>query len=233
MRKYRVGYRKIWLYAGNYCRKLKHFPKPDSLGPNQHNGVMPSMPGEFRLTGKQAATMLEKCGPQTGIAYETFKSVSSCLSYLYQIQSKGYTNLDNFPEVKRVFKDFSKSDFAEPTTSLKPEHVPSPQQLKGAFTKPWRKSCGWSLPKFMSGLLCCWTWAVLGCRPRVDMDSLKRSEEHTLSLEQGWFATSFEGGRNKLCGTKKGSRPWNGYRRTQLCPARDLSLSWRDPCEAS
>ena len=151
MRKYRVGYRKIWLYAGNYCRKLKHFPKPDSLGPNQHNGVMPSMPGEFRLTGKQAATMLEKCGPQTGIAYETFKSVSSCLSYLYQIQSKGYTNLDNFPEVKRVFKDFSKSDFAEPTTSLKPEHVPSPQQLKGAFTKPWRKSCGWSLPKFMSG----------------------------------------------------------------------------------
>ena len=212
MRKYRQGYRKIWLYAGDYCRKLKHFPKPGTLGPNQHAGVMPAMPGEFSLTGKQAATILEKCGPETGITYESFKAVSGCLSYLYQIQAKGDTGIDNFPEVRRIFKDWNKADFSAPQTSHKPDHIPSPQQLKVAFTKPWTRGCGWSLPKFFLGMLSCWAWAVLGSRPTGDMNSLKNSEAHTIDSEQGWCCTGFENGRNKLCGNKRGSRPWNGYR---------------------
>jgi len=58
MARYRYGYRLIWRFAASYAVRLKHFPEPDSCDPeNQHNGVMPSLGGEFTLSGKQAATL--------------------------------------------------------------------------------------------------------------------------------------------------------------------------------
>jgi hypothetical protein len=65
--------------------------------------------------------------------------------------------------------------------------------------------------------LCAWCWAVLGNRSKVDINSVRDSESHTLSTEQGWAATAFLNGRNKLEGRKKGSRPWNAYF-VCLCP---------------
>ena len=56
MARYRYGFRLIWQIAAAYATRLKHFPEPDEYdSSNQHGGAMPALPGDFRLTGKQAA----------------------------------------------------------------------------------------------------------------------------------------------------------------------------------
>lgn len=60
MARYRYGFRLMHKLPPSraYCLKLRDF-KPSGAYPstNQHNGAMPALPGEFSLTGKQAATI--------------------------------------------------------------------------------------------------------------------------------------------------------------------------------
>ena len=86
-----------------------------------------------------------------------------------------------------------------------------------AFTRKWLPDGGWSLAKFTTALLCAWIWAVTGARSGCDMASLKKSSTHSINFTQGWGCTAYEGGRNKLCGNKKGTRPWKAYF-VCLCP---------------
>ena len=64
---------------------------------------------------------------------------------------------------------------------------------------------------WVTGLLACWCWCVWGCRSNVDMKSLKDSVTHMINESEGWAFTSYVNGRNKLCGKKKGTRPWNCF----------------------
>lgn len=64
---------------------------------------------------------------------------------------------------------------------------------------------------WVTGLLACWCWAVCGCRSVCDINSLKTSTQHTINASEGWASTAFSQGRNKLCGKKKGTRPWNCF----------------------
>ena len=58
MARYRYGYNLIWRFGYAYANRLKRFPEPGTLDPNnQHGGVMPALGGEFSLTEKQAATL--------------------------------------------------------------------------------------------------------------------------------------------------------------------------------
>ena len=67
LHRYCNGYKMIWTKAGRYVRRLSHFPKPGSCDPrNQQGGYMPALPGDVRLTGKQAAAILEKCADADG-----------------------------------------------------------------------------------------------------------------------------------------------------------------------
>ena len=218
MRRYRVSYKLMHTLAKKYTSGLKNFGPPGSFDErNQHGGVMPSLPGDVHLTGRQAATILEKCADHE-ISYEQFRSISGCLSYIYQLVWTGdYHKKMNWPEVTKMFRAYSPDEFRAPVRPLKPEHVPSPEQLRAAFTKGWTVNCGWSLCRWWLGLLCCWTWAVLGNRSNCDVAGLRDSRTHTLSAQQGWAATAMKGGRNKLCDRKAGSRPWSGYF-VCLCP---------------
>ena len=58
MRRYRYGYRLIWIHAGRYVRRLKNFAEPGSFDRNnQHGGEMPALPGDVTVSGRQAATI--------------------------------------------------------------------------------------------------------------------------------------------------------------------------------
>ena len=110
-----------------------------------------------------------------------------------------------------------KRDFTLKKASRVPDHIASHQALKKAFTTEWNEDCGLSLMEWMTGALCAWTWCICGARPGCDIDSVKKSEDHTISVDQGWACTEFVGGRNKLHGNKRGSRPWAQYY-ICLCP---------------
>ena len=67
MSRYRNGYKMMWEKAGRYVCRLPKFPKPGTCDSrNQHKGYMPALPGELKLTGKQAANILEKVADAEG-----------------------------------------------------------------------------------------------------------------------------------------------------------------------
>ena len=49
---------------------------------------------------------------------------------------------------------------------------------------------------------------MFGLRSTEDVKRVKQSSSHQWDWANGWQCTSFLGGRAKLCGTKKGTRPW-------------------------
>ena len=84
--RYRRGYRLVWERAGGYTRQLKNFGKPGTFDKhNHHRGVMPSLPGDFSLSGNQASIILEKVCESDGVSYSQVRTVSATLSYLHAI----------------------------------------------------------------------------------------------------------------------------------------------------
>ena len=110
-----------------------------------------------------------------------------------------------------------KRDYTEKKATRIPDHIPSADALKRAWTRDWVAGNGMTLSKWFTAALCAWCWTVCGSRPNVDMMSIKKSTDHTISHDQGWACTEFVGGRNKLHGNKRGTRPWAAYY-ICLCP---------------
>ena len=218
MRRYRYGYRLIFRLprAREYARNLRRLPLPETCDKlNQHGGVMPAMPGELYLSGKQAATILEKCASNEDITYDQLQVISNTISYLHTLCTGD--NGQNWEEVSQVWESIKKKSYPNKLGTMIPTHVPSIDAIKTAFSREWIPSCGLSLALWINGLLAAWAWAVYGCRPRVDMSSLKKSDKHVLSKDQRWGLTEFLGGRNKLHEKKSGTRPWSMWY-VCLCP---------------
>ena len=209
MKRYRTHFKLIFSLEGQWIRRsCKGLRPPHEYDPqNQHGGVMPALPGDFRLSDRQAGKIMERVS-EWDISYDQFRGISGMFSHLFAIETGQQGG--NYPEVKNVFGAFDKSDF-EVFRSLIPTSIPQPSKLKTAFTKPFDEACGMTFAKWCSGLIATWCWCLFGCRPGCDIRSLKFSTKHTINLEQGWACTAYLRGRNKLCGRKKFSRPWNCF----------------------
>ena len=216
MKRYRTHFNLIFQLEGNFIRRsCKGLGAPGSYDPlNQHGGGMPALPGDFRLSDLQAGKILFRIAEEHSVSYDQFRGISGMFSYLFSI-STGQQGT-NYPEVKSVFSSYDKNDF-QAMRSLMPQSIPTPAVLKLAFTKPYHFSCKWPFALWVTGLIAAWCWAVFGCRPNCDIKSLKDSRQHTINVAEGWGATAYKNGRNKLCGKKKGTRPWNCYFMC-LCP---------------
>lgn len=218
MRGYRYGYRLLFELPGvrEYARSLKRLPLPNTCDKNnQHNGVMPAMPGELFLSGKQAATLLEKAADVPYISWDQLKRISNCLSYLHTLMT-GF-NGENWDDVSQVWDGLKERNFPTKHGTMIPEHIPSIPAMKKAFNREWHPSCGMPYTLWLTGFLSAWAWAVYGCRSRSDMKSIKTSETHHFSKDQKWACTDFKGGRNKLHEKKAGTRPWSIWY-ICLCP---------------
>jgi len=116
-----------------------------------------------------------------------------------------------------MLDSYTVDDFAEKTKSLKPTIIPSVENIKAVFTKVYDAACGIPFALWVTGLLAAYCWVFFGARANVDMGSLKDAIIHDHNKEQVWCSTALDGGRNKLCGRKKGTRPWNMFV-VCLCP---------------
>ena len=206
----------MWRLAGGYLKRVK-VKEPGSFKKNNgHNGECWGFKKECQLTGKQAATTLEKCflGKAT---LNQLRTVRKSLSYAYFLTSG--RSQDNYAEVKDIWKTFDLKKCGKPKKRLLADRVLDIDELEIAFTKPWNKNCGMNLMKWSSGLLATWDLQVLGSRPGVDLNKkLKNSVSHTVEPKKGWCSTSLVAGRAKLHGQKRGTRPWKAYR---VCLCKD------------
>lgn len=110
--------------------------------------------------------------------------------------------------VKVVWQIVRQSELADALATVVPRRIPTVRDLKVAFTKDWTTDHPLSLMDYSSGLICAYDGFLNGLRSNEDIDRLKKSQEHSHDWTNGWQCTSFAGGRAKLCGAKKGSRPW-------------------------
>ena len=177
---------------------------------NIHAGLLWGTRKECKLTDRMAGEIIEKVYESKKVGLAQLKQVRHSLSYAYYLTTgKGG---DNYTEVKAQWRSFSLKDLPDVRRPLLPKRIPTPKNLKEAFTKPWTPNHPWNLVTFITGVLSSNDTHVFGLRPNVDIKKVKDSKSHYINANEGYGLTDMVGGRSKLHGPKRGTRPWRVYR---------------------
>ena len=226
MNAYRAGYAAAWKFAGKYMKKIGLLKPGEFRKDNVHHGALWGDTKECKLTGNQAAKILEIC-MMNGMSLHQLLQVRKSWSFAYLLRTTN--NKANYPKVKSMFESFMTEKLrSRSKTSTLPTRVASLDELKVAFTKEWDPSCGMGLVEWSVGLIVSWDWLVSGHRPNSDLGKIKKSTKHVLKPKQGYCSTELKGGRSKLHEDKRGTRPWKVYR---LCTC-DVGTHCGPPKEA-
>ena len=162
------------------------------------------------MTDKTAGEILERCYESGKATEDQLKQVRHSLSYSYYLQTG--IGGENWPEVNAQWRSFRLADLPKSSRTVKPTKIPTPLNLKEAYTKPWTPDCGMSLAEWIVGVIACWDTHVFGMRPNVDIKKVKDSRIHEIYGNDGYGRTQMVEGRSKLHLHKRGTRPWWCYR---------------------
>ena len=210
----------MWEVAPKEMKKHKIRP-PGSYDPsNCHNGVMWGWPRECNMTDNKAKRIIYECYTSGKLTWNQLKNIRKTLSYACELC--GGNAKKNWPSLKGLFKDTFDPKTLLPgkvTNSTKPKKIPTAKQLKRAFTKQWSPRTKMPFMKWVVGYVAAYDWAVFGLRSKEGMRRVKLASRHVINVRERWQASQFYGGRCKLAGTKKGTRPWWCYR-VCLCPGQ-------------
>ena len=216
----RYGNRLMWRAAPQTMKKHNIKPPGSYDLRNCHKGEMWGWPKECNMTDNKAKRILYACFKSGLLTYSQMRDVRRALAYSYELVTGGDVDKQaNWPGVKSTWKVFNLNQLPEGKCKA-PVKIPTPKHLKVAFTTPWTPQTGMPFMQWTVGQTAAWDWGVCGARPREDLGRIKFAPKHDSNLEERWQASFFRGGRAKLCGTKKGSRPWWLFR-VCLCPGQE------------
>ena len=212
---YREGVRLMWEAAPRamtdaHIKPMGHY---DLL--NHNGGRIWGWPNECNMTDTKAKSILLKCIQSGKLTMNELKCVRKSLSYAYELVHKE-SGL-NWPCIPRVWKSIDMDLLHEPKKPLMPQVIPTPKQLKRAFTKQWTPDHSMSLVKNSCGTVAAFDSLILGGRngKTGDIMRIKKSRTHGFDLKRGFMWTEMEGGRCKLPPGE--FREWKAYR-VCLCP---------------
>ena len=229
MKQLRYAFRLMWREAPSRMRKY-NIKAEDEFDPkNSHGGSCWGWPNECKLTNVQARSIFYECYKRRQLTIHQLIVVRKGMAYAWELT--GGLPGGNYPGVKEVSKIVRESNLAEKINVVKPVRIPTPDELKLAFTKEWVHpddrplrfqkldpvESSMNLVQHCSGLVQAYDWACFGLRSVEDIKRVKRGVVHEFDWDRGWQCTDFVGGRAKLCGTKKGNRPWKIWR-VCFCP---------------
>ena len=200
----------MWAHAGPYMAR-KGIKRPGQFNPtNVHGGRLWASRKECNLTDKMAGEILERVYESGKVCLDQLKQVRHSMSYAWYLTTgeSGW----NYPEVKAQWHSFNLKTLPKSTRPLKPTRIPTPMNLKKAFTTPWKPNSGTSLTNHMLGVLTAHDTHIFGLRPNVDVKKVKDSTTHFINVNEGYGWTEMVGGRSKLHGHKRGTRPWKVFR---------------------
>ena len=216
MKVLRYGFRLQWQEVPREMARFKIGEVDSFYSNNGHGGVCWGFPKECSLTNSQAKTIMWEIWKKRSLTYPQMKAVRKAFAYAYELTG-GPIAGGNFPGVNSVWKMVREEELPESTTTTIPEFIPTPEELKVAFTKEWSPQHPLCLMRWLQGLIQAYDLFVFGLRSREDVDRIKKSTDHQFNWKNGWMCTSFVGGRAKLSGNKRNTRPWKVWRRCH-CP---------------
>ena len=213
----RCGFFAMWKFAESTMVKFKVKRPGEFRKNNIHGGKMWGSMQEWRenrLSEDQIFQIVLDCY-KGGATESILKTIRKTCSYLYNMET-GVPG-ENYPAMKGVFKCIKSGNCTPSRGGVRPLRVPTAKELQHAFTKEYSPDCGLTFLVFLIGLVVAWDFFVLGSRPNVDLNKIKKSTVHMEDKVNKIVATKFIGGRSKLTGNKKGHRNWWAYR-VCMCP---------------
>ena len=212
----RYGFKLCWQEVPKVMVRYKIGKVGSFSKKNGHGGVCWGYPKECSLRNSQARTILWEIWKKRSLTFPQMKVVRKALAYAYEL-SGGDKPKGNYAGVNQVWEHVKPDQCVESSTTTLPQSIPTTKELKLAFTAEWSPQHPWCLMRFLEGLVQAYDLFVFGLRSREDIDRVKKSFHHRFNWKRGWQSTSFVGGRSKLSGTKKNTRPWKIFRRCH-CP---------------
>ena len=205
MKKLRYGYTLMWREVPAEMKRYKCGEVDSFDYQNGHFGVCWGWPRECRLTDSQAEGIYLAMWKKRSLTLDQMVVVRKAFAYAFELA--GGTPGGNYPSVKAIWKLVRSKELAAAKGRVIPQRIPTVKNLR-AFGKPWSTASPLSLIKFCSGEICAHDSFITGLRSTEDVDRVKKADHHEHDWKNGWQCTSFKGGRAKLCGKKKGTRPW-------------------------
>ncbi len=207
MKQLRYGFRLMWLIVPGVMRRFNVGMEGSFDVRNGHGGLCWGWPRECKLTNSQAKTIALDIYTTRSLTLHQTIVVRKSLAYAFELT--GGKPGGNYPGVKTVWKVTKHNELAAAKGRVIPLRIPVVPQLSASFGKDWTPESTLSLIEYSSGYICAHDLFLYGLRSTEDVNRVKKSTEHTFDWQQGWQCTSFTGGRAKLCGSKKGTRPWS------------------------
>ena len=133
LRSVRAGWSVAWRLAGKYMRR-KRIPTEFRKG-NIHGGTLWANRNVCKMTDRIAGEIIEKVYLSGKATIFMVRQVRHTLSYSYYLKT-GESEA-NWPEVYSQWKSFDFDTLPKPQKRLKAVRIPTPENLKTAFTKPW------------------------------------------------------------------------------------------------
>ena len=197
-----------WKHAGKYMRR-KNIPTSFRKG-NIHGGRLWANRNECVMTNRMAGEIIERVYLSGKATLPQLKQVRHTLSYSFYLRTG--KSKANWPEVGAQWQSFQLSSLPGSLKSLKAIRIPVPENLRVAYTTPWNPTGTWSLFDFVVAGLTAHDYFIFGLRPVVDMNKVKISRCHFINVNELYGTTKMIGGKSKLQGNKRGTRPWNVHR---------------------
>jgi len=206
MRTIRYGFRLMHRYVPQLMKRYGIKPADHYMANNHHAGVMWGFKKECKgMTNNRAETIIWKLHQTGKMTKPMIESVSKMLAYTFEIL--GGRPQENFPSVRGAIKAMEWDQGDREVKSTLPERVPTPEQVKQAFTTPWNGK--WSLVKHCTAVVATFDTVCCGARSRLDVQKVKDSKHYQADYNDRLFCRhKFDHGRSKLTGDKVGRDWW-------------------------
>ena len=214
-KKQRYGFRLLWKTVPRDMKRYGIGEVGSFDKDNCHRGVCWGWPKECHLTNLQARTLFFNCYKSEALTLHQLIVVRKSLSFAWELS--GGLPGGNYPSVKETWKIVRPEKTATQIHRVLPQRIPSVSELIRAFSKNWSVDHPLSFIEYCTGLVAANDLFIFGLRSTEDVRRVKMSDQHQADWINGWQCTRFKGGRAKLCGVKKNTRPWSIWR-TCHCP---------------
>ena len=207
----RYGFTLLWRVVPELMEKY-NIPEIGTFDPfNGHDGQCWGWKRECNMTARRACVLMFEAHNTGRLTLVQMQAIRKHMAYTWQLM--GGDPKSSWPGLGKVWNvvECQKAKLKPTTaaTSTLPRHIPTPPQLKDRLIKEWTPACPIPFTMNCTGRIAFWDCFVGGIRGTEDVKRLKESRTHFYGA--GWMATTFQGGRSKLHGSRKGTRPWKMY----------------------